>query len=316
MLKNVERVIRRIDYKIFDFQLRNMVNVPPLSRAGTVKGLCLLSMACKRDFYQYLVAIYSFSAALNPEKIVVVNDGTLDARHVEILRQKIDGIEVVNGSDFITEGLPSYTSWQRLLAILSYLKDYYVVQLDADIIVRREIDEVASAVAKNHSFILGTNICGDIVSTDQAIANIKKLSSGAKDEHVQTVAEHNLDVLETIGLSKYVRGCAGFAGFAKDSIDLAGVRAISEAIESRLGPKWREWGSEQVTTNIITANAAQGFVLPIDEYNSSRHYSELIRLVHFIGPVRFKGYLYNREALRVMKDAMASGDQVSVGSSA
>jgi hypothetical protein len=60
--------------------------------------------------------------------------------------------------------------------------------------------------------------------------------------------------------------------------------------------KWSEWGSEQVASNFMVANAAGGYVLPFERY---RYFSpeeateaKAAVLLHFIGTHRFAGGVY------------------------
>jgi hypothetical protein len=299
-LKNVERLKRRFDYQIFDFQVRGVLSLSPISYKKT-EGLVILTMLCSRDFYQYLLAIYSFTQFLMPERVVIVNDGSLKKWHIDILREKVPLITVLEGSDYTCTGVPTYSSWKRLLAIEELVKDYYVIQMDADILTFNGLSEVIEAFKMGKPFILGNKQQNEFM-TGADTTKIAKARLVTDDIHVQQAAEQNMDVLETAGLKYYVRACAGFAGFPKGSFNKKLLIDISACMYSRIGQKWNEWGSEQVTCNIITANSPSAFVLPLEKYDSVARYVKELNIIHFIGPVRFKHYRYNKCAIRFLKE--------------
>jgi hypothetical protein len=282
-------------HKYFDWEIRNILSIAPLNRTLDLrKGLCVLSMLCKRDFYQYLISIYSFSQILKPEKIVIVNDGSLTHEHIKILKQKIPDVVLLDGVDFIDERVPTYTSWRRMLALESFINDYYVIQLDADLLFRYNLDEIVNAFQSNTSFILGTQQ-QDKISIEKAQENA--IARNCSDnKHVQQLAEMNLVSLKKIGYKSYVRGCAGFAGYAKGSFSTDTLINISDCMFSCIGDTWRNWGSEQTAANILIANQEGSLVLPLETYGSVARYHNELKLIHFLGSWRFDGFIYNRLA--------------------
>lgn len=48
--------------------------------------------------------------------------------------------------------------------------------------------------------------------------------------------------------TKYLRGCAGFAGYPKNFATIEDIRSLSASIESHVGDDWMKWGSEQTAT--------------------------------------------------------------------
>jgi hypothetical protein len=282
-------------HKYFDWDVKSALKMSPLNRDRNIKtGLCVLSMLCKRDFYQYVISIYSFAQLLNPEKIVVVNDGSLTKIHLNILKSLISDIIILNGTDYIDNRVPTYTSWRRMLAIESLINDYYVVQLDADLISRFDLSEIEEAFQENRSFILGTEAAQrSTIEEAQSKAIARK---NPDNKHVQQVAEENLFSLKAIDYKYYVRGCAGFAGYAKGSFSIDTLVDISNCMFGSIGDTWRNWGSEQTAANILIANQESAIILPLDTYGSVARYSEKLKLIHFLGTWRFDGFLYNKMA--------------------
>ncbi len=120
------------------------------------------------------------------------------------------------------------------------------------------------------------------------------------DDHVQVVAEKNLDKLRNSNKLKYARGCAGFAGFAKGSFSRNEIEDFSEEMEQLVGPMWKNWGSDQLASNFIIANSPRAAVLPYPKYasyypESDTDYSES-SFLHFIGKNRFENNLYIEKA--------------------
>jgi hypothetical protein len=294
---------KKVSHKLFDFSVRKALNLSAMQReVKEHMELCILSMLCKRDFYQYIVSIYSLCQFVSPEKIVVVNDGSLELWHINMLREKIPDIEILDGKDYVDERMPTYTSWRRLLAIESLVQNYYVIQLDADLFIRNNIDEVLAAYKSNISFILGTSE-SDLISLEDAQQRAENRSSDS--QHVQHLAELNMPVLRQLGLDSYIRGCAGFTGFAKGSFNKEQLADISRCMFEVIGDSWRIWGSEQVCTNLLIANQTSPQVLPLKYYDSVERYAVSLKLIHFIGPIRFKGFIYNRLAAGFVKQQLA-----------
>jgi hypothetical protein len=115
-------------------------------------------------------------------------------------------------------------------------------------------------------------------------------------DHVQADAETAMAMLPNADSVRYIRGCAGFAGFAKSDAGRALVSDFSIAMDDRLGDKWRRWGSEQVASNFVIANDPDPVQLPYDRYVN--HWAEPLpsdpAFVHFIGTYRFRRGNYTR----------------------
>lgn len=68
--------------------------------------------------------------------------------------------------------------------------------------------------------------------------------------------------------------------------------------------KWDEWGSEQVTSNLLIANTLNAQVMEFPKYLSYwAHVNipyENASFIHFIGPYRFSNGFYVRSARKVI----------------
>ncbi len=130
--------------------------------------------------------------------------------------------------------------------------------------------------------------------------DITKAKKSGPHAHVQQVAESNFDKLEKFDTLRYVKGCAGFAGFPQGSFSREFVEEISAQMEAAIGVKWREWGSEQVMSNIVVSNIAGAVVLPHPKYSSCEKLDvDSPAFIHFIGYCRFNKGIYAKLARQI-----------------
>jgi hypothetical protein len=118
------------------------------------------------------------------------------------------------------------------------------------------------------------------------------------NSHIQVAAERTFDDLPMRGDLRYVRASAGFAGFPRGGCDANLLREFSAAMSERLGKRWHEWGSEQVTSNFVLANTVGAEVLPYPKYSC---FAPMIlwqeaAFLHFIGTYRFTNGVYAKLA--------------------
>ena len=119
--------------------------------------------------------------------------------------------------------------------------------------------------------------------------------SGGTD-HVQGLAESCLDRFDLDGRWRYVRGCAGFTGFARGSIDVARVAEVSDGMRALLGERWSAWGTEQFSSNLLVASSPGGRVLPHPRYCAPHRRTGDTAFLHFIGYARHASGLYTQLA--------------------
>jgi hypothetical protein len=118
--------------------------------------------------------------------------------------------------------------------------------------------------------------------------------------HVQVVAEAHLDRIRGFESMRYIRGCSGFSGFPRGSFSRKDLESISEQMHHALGDRWREWGTEQFTSNVIVANTPDPVVLPHPKYCDCTQLRRIPVFVHFIGTCRFKDGQYRRVGRQVI----------------
>ncbi|MEN7537870.1 hypothetical protein [Aurantiacibacter flavus] len=298
------RIIRRLREHLFPRRIAGILSTPPV--AAREDGLVLFSMIGTRVLLPYLVAAKSLHARLHAGRFVILDDGTLTGRDKEVLAHHCDNPEIIPIASVATGPCPRGGTWERLLAILDLRRDNYVIQFDSDTVTTGAVPEVVQSIAANRSF----TIRGDADAQILPVAEIARRHRGHPTEHVQAALEARMDELVVPSLSDpyYVRGCSGFTGFAKEAAGPALAVEFSQGAEALLGrAKWSEWGSEQVTSNFVVANAESALLLPYDRYMNfwDEGISDDVRFIHFIGTYRFHRGAYVaacREVIASLRD--------------
>ena len=299
----VNRVIQRVKRDYFRGQynkaVRQVLDTAPLKQ-GT-QPFMLLSMVHQRDVQSYLVAVKSFVYFLNPERIVVVCDPSITPADRAILKQHVPHIELRDADEFTHPDMPRGGTWERLFAIANFSPDNYVVQLDADTLTVRPIPEVREAIQAGHGFVLGELPETPIRSLAETRQNaLPKLRPGA---HIQSISEAEMAQVGLPADARYIRGCSGFTGFPRS----AGMREqmidFSRRMGGKLGDDWKRWGTEQVTSNYLIANAAGTRALPFPKYGTPDCATGDTAFFHFIGSMRFINSKYeatSRQAIELI----------------
>ncbi|ODU12271.1 MAG: hypothetical protein ABS91_01905 [Thiobacillus sp. SCN 64-35] len=278
----------------FDHRARGVLRSLPVTLVKDANAPAVLSQVQHKDVLMYLGAVQSFACRLALAEVHVVSDGSLTEADRALLARQIPGIQFHELADCREPGLPQGACWERLTAIARLSRTRYVIQLDADTLTLAGIDEVRSAVRNGQSFSIGT-WDGQVIeaAVDRAHAAQARIS-GAKP-HIQLLAEAHFDRLNEAPALKYVRGCAGFSGFARGEGKLELMRNLSGQLQALLGDRWLEWGSEQVMSNLVVANQQGAIVLPHPEYaDCIKMRQGTTRFIHFIGTCRFQGGIYAR----------------------
>lgn len=283
----------------FATQCESVLRAPAVAYDPS-SNLALLSMLQHKDLLMFLLAVKSFARYVRPAAVFVLNDGSLTDEDRAVLARHIAGVTVLELSSYRSAACPAGGCWERLLAVASLVEDYYVIQLDSDTLTLRPIDEVRVCVAQQRAFALGTWDNQEFETMRERVEHAKKLSP-TPASHVQLYAEAHFDRLPDIDSLRYVRGCAGFAGFARKSFTRAFVERVSAQMLDAIGGKWKEWGSEQVMSNIVIANIARNFVLPHPKYaDCVKMKRDETAFIHFIGSCRFNDGTYARLGAEVI----------------
>ena len=272
---------------------KGVLQAAPAALDGS-SNLVMLSQVQHKDVLLLLLAVKSFARQVRPRTVCVLNDGSLSANDLAMLQEHIPGVNLLELAEFRSAICPRGGTWERLLAIASLVRDHYVIQLDSDTLTIGSIEEVRHCVEGQSAFALGTWNNQKIETMRERCETASKLAHQT-DSHVQVVAEANLDKLDDFESLRYVRGCSGFAGFARQSFTREFVEAISGQMQAAIGAKWSEWGSEQVMSNIVIANIPNAIVLPHPKYaDCHKMQPGVTEFIHFIGSCRFDDGNYAR----------------------
>lgn len=275
---------------VFGRHVKAILKTQPL-KLGDAESPQVLSQLQHKDVLMYLAAIKSFALHVPPGGVHVVDDGSLTTEDRALLAQQVPGMQFHALENCREPGFPTGGTWERLTAIARLSQTHYVIQLDADTLTRGRIDEVATAVQANRAFTIGT-WNGQTIETACERAEQTR-ARNASLTHVQMLAEAHFDRLREAESLKYVRGCSGFSGFPPGSGKLELMHSLSSQLQQLIGDRWREWGSEQVMSNLVVANQPGAVVLPHPDYaDCEKMQPDTSRFVHFIGTCRFRGGHY------------------------
>jgi hypothetical protein len=273
----------------------------PFVPVGTMP-FTLVSMVQSRDVLPYLVAVKSFARYANPRRIVVVCDPSITAADRIVFNQHIPHVELRDAGEFTHENIPLGGTWERLYAISEYCKQDYVVQLDADTITMLPPAEVIHAVMANTAFVMSGEASSVLMTLEETAALASSWEhSGPGQQHIQDVVERSIASSNLPTSAQYVRGCSGFTGFPRSPTMSEELLAFSRAMQVQHGIRWAEWGTEQITSNYLVANAPGTTVLPFLSYGTPDVFHRDSILTHFIGSMRFTSNKYRAATLQAIR---------------
>lgn len=290
--------------------VRDILNTPPIMPRDD--GVILFSMIGTAVVLPYLVAVKSLHAQLGRGRIMLLDDGTLTGADKALLAYHVGHPEILTFADIETAPCPKGNCWERLLAILDLRRAHYVIQLDSDTVTLGPVPEIRDAIDANRSFTLGggaEDVAYGFMTVPDMIRDI--YPEGPLYPHIQSVIESALRDVPGAEDLRYIRGCAGFAGFSTS----ASGRAMAErfAVEAGrvVGPRFAEWGSEQAASNFVVANDPDPIQLPYHRYTN--HWEEALpadpAFIHYIGTYRYDRGSYvasSQRAIRQLKQNRSS----------
>jgi len=260
-------------------------------------GVILFSMIGTRVLLPYLVAAKSLHLQLGMGSFAVLDGGTLTDEDCEVLAHHLGNPRIYSVADVDPAPCPSGGCWERLLTLLDLRRDHYVIQLDSDTVTLGRLPDIADAIAKGRNFTLKGEAVARWMTVEDFVATPPFYDWQDPQTHVQDVAEALLpDIAAGLdGQRYYVRGCAGFAGFAPGGLGPEVAKDFCTEIVARIGmDRWSQWGSEQVLSNVIIANEGEPVVLPYERYLN--FWNEPVpgdaAFVHFIGTYRYHAGAY------------------------
>ena len=301
------RARRALQRARFNFYCRSLLRTRPIH--STDPGLSFVTMLCHGEVIMYLLAVKSFCRQLGRvPSVVVLDDGSLTPDDLATLATHIPAIKIVPIAEVAPAQCPKGSCWERLLLISDIVQDTYVVQIDSDTLTLNAIPEIEQCIASNRSFtLMGDRSFPEIESMTSAQIRYKD----STNPMVQAVCERSFNQLPDSDSLNYVRGNAGFTGFAKGSFGRQQVEFFSQLMERIAKDKWNEWGSEQVTSNLLIANTRDAYPLSFPKYLSYWAHPDVdyekSSFIHFIGPFRFANGFYLKSARKMIAALSAAG---------
>jgi hypothetical protein len=297
MLFRAKRAIRRA---WFNQNSRSLLKTPPVGSPNA--NFTLVTQTCHGEVLMNLLAIKSFVNYLGrTPNIVSMSDGSLTPEDQTTLSKHLPHARKVHISEIPKAHVPKGGSWESLMLVCDVAQDSYVVQIDSDTLCQHPLPEVNDCIDSNRAFtLLGDRSFPEIEPMLSACERSKNNPSNL----IQAVCERSFDQLPDSPSLKYVRGNAGFIGFPKGSIDRDRIEWFSHQLRTLTKEQWDEWGSEQVTTNLLIANIENSYALQFPKYLSYWAHPDVAyeqsSFVHFIGPCRFANGVYVKSAKRVI----------------
>lgn len=280
------RLRRSLNYRLFDRLVAGVHDTPPLRIVDSPLRIVSL-VAVPRDLTMYLLAAKVLYRRIGHGQFVMIPDGELPPAWRDRLRRHLgDGLTIQPINEIPLGACQSGGCWERLLACLDWSEHHYVVQMDCDTLALGEIPEVCEAVAANRAFTMAEGL--PLQSFAEAAA--WAAAQGDSDTHVVGEAQLAFARHPRRDALRYIRGSAGFTGFAQGGTTRAEAELFHQEMEALLGPdRWRIWGTEQVASNVLIANSPDPLLLPYPDYSCVVRYSDLspVRFAHFIGTDRF-----------------------------
>ncbi|MFA7595994.1 MAG: hypothetical protein WCY92_06520 [Novosphingobium sp.] len=293
------RLRRRIETARHDRAISSVLATPPLIPRDD--GVVLFSMIGTAVLLPYLVAVKSLWRHLQRGRVVLLDDGSLTSRDKELLNLHCGNPEIISLDSVVTDPFPRGSCWERFLTILDRRKDEYWIQLDSDTVTLADVPEVRAAVEGNRSFTMLSGDDGEIGALPLREIASALYPDGPADGHIQVRIESRMG---QIGRDdwRYIRGCAGFAGFSAQGAGRPLAAEFLDAMKRLVGSDVVTWGTEQVASNFQVANDAEPVLLPARRYlnfwNEGWHGDTAF--LHFVGSHRYDSGAYARVSREVI----------------
>jgi hypothetical protein len=292
--------------QLYNLQCRDILNTPPVKTG--LDGPILFSMMGHKVLRPYLVAAKSLRKHLGTGHFKILDDGTLTSKDRSALKYHLGDPEIFDIARVDRGPCPKGGCWERLITVLTLAQSNYVIQFDSDILCLHPPTEVLSALQADVDFtLLGEGEAGSVGLV--SAASMTQWPHRAP-QHIQTRSEKLLATLPGSHELRYVRGCAGFAGFAKAPSKLQSLFAFSIHMQDKLGAaEWARWGTEQVASNFIIANSHAPRLLSYSSYLNHEGWTRSLNdpvydggahIMHFIGPFRYKNGRYVRLSQKII----------------
>ncbi len=285
--------------------IADILDTPPI--VPRHDGVVLFSMIGTAVLLPYLVAVKSLWHQLGRGRIAILDDGTLTGADRAVLAHHCGDPEILSIARVDTNGFPTGGCWERFLSILDRRSSEYWIQLDSDTVTLGPVPELVEAMALNRSFtLLGGADAGEAMLPLGDFARTF-YPAGPADGHIQTRIESRMGEMTSRGEWRYIRGCAGFAGFAAGGPGRPLAAAFLAQMERIVGPQdIATWGTEQIASNFHIANEPRAAALPYGRYMNywAEAWGADTAFVHFVGTHRYDHGAYeaaSRQAIGLIR---------------
>ena len=285
-----------------------ILNTPPIVLREAPWSI--ISMVSNQDVQMYLLSMKSFYSRLGAGSLTVIVDRDMPEASRGMLREHFLGINFTHLEDIDPGVCQRGGTWERLVYLIDRSKDEYVIQLDCDTLAfGPDIEEVKIFLANNIPFSLG----GEVDKPIDTMASFMADALQQRDvNHIIFEAERCFAGYPGAQKMKYARASSGFVGLPKGAFSRAQIEEFHENMSKLLGPRWREWGSEQVGSNFAVANSPGARLLPLPKYANftpslDRSSSSFL---HFIGTYRYMDDYFATRGQQVIRELMpAAGSE-------
>lgn len=262
-------------------------------------------MVAGYDAKLYILALKSLYRRLGRGRVVAVTDGVSESSK-QLIAAHIPGVEFVPLESIDTGKLPRGGTWERLAYCVDRSASSYVIQIDADALCVGPIPEVIECIEQNRAFTLADGI------PKKPLADWVEDAKARRSDNVVFEFEKRGPSFPNSKELLYLRGSSGFTGFARGATTGSFLERFNETSAEILGPRWKEWGTEQIASNFCVANSPDSIGLPKPKYLTwERHrVPEEISLLHFLGYCRFDEDVFARFANREI-DALLNSQSLS-----
>jgi uncharacterized protein (DUF433 family) len=257
----------------------------------------IISMVGDGDVQLYLLALKSLYSRLKRGNVTAIIAKTMSFDSRATIAAHFPGIKFAALEEIDTGKCQRGGMWERIVYMLDHAAEGYAIQMDCDTLTLREIPEVIEYAENNIPFTLS--------SRGEEIVGLKRSSEYALEtdsDYIGIEVERNLRKYPNADRFYYVRASAAFTGFSKGGFERKNIETFHEIMKVHVGPRWKEWGSEQNASNFAIANSANAKILPYPKYANFTPDLDGGRsaFIHFFGTNRYYREYYTRRALEVI----------------
>jgi len=285
------RARKWLNRRRFDAQVQDVFNTPPVPVVDA--PWTFLSMLYDPDVAMYLLAMKSLYTRIGRGRIVALLDRKATDAVAPVLAHHFPGIEFRYVKDVDPSPCQEGGCWERFLSVVAETAERYTIQVDCDTLtVSDDVAELKACLEANRSFTLSAYGNPGVWTLARTAESGRANPSG----HCTVEAERRFADYPGGESRRYIRGSAGFAGFARGGFSRDQVVEFHETMRGLMGDRWLEWGTEQVASNWAVANAPDPLVLPFPKYanfSTDLPWRES-SFLHFIGSYRFDDNVYAR----------------------